>query len=37
MPEFDTPPRFSGKTDAAVRKTENLEAKALEIFELMFC
>jgi hypothetical protein len=37
MPEFDTSLHFSGKTDAAGHKTENLEAKAFEIFEMLFC
>ncbi|MDR2049272.1 MAG: hypothetical protein LBP69_07435, partial [Treponema sp.] len=35
-PEFDTPLLFSGKTDAAGHKSENPEAGAFEIFELLF-
>jgi hypothetical protein len=36
MPEFDTSLTFLEKTDVAGRKTESIEAKAFEIFELVF-
>ncbi|MDR0670293.1 MAG: hypothetical protein LBF95_09460 [Treponema sp.] len=36
VPEFDTPWRFSGKTDVAGRTTKSPEVGAFEIFELLF-